>query len=65
MNFFSGAGRIWGMGFTPEWYPFDPKRPWKTKCIVLDDSEWVKTVITPEDSERVLEILQQKTLGLS
>jgi hypothetical protein len=63
INFWTGAGRIWGMGLTPEWFPFDPKRPGKTKCIIIDEGEWVKSVITPEEHERVLQILQERTLG--
>ena len=60
MNFFSGAGRIWGMGLTPEWFPLDEKRPWKTKCIIIDEGIWVKSVITPENHENVLQILREK-----
>ncbi|MEC4986172.1 MAG: hypothetical protein SAK42_18890, partial [Oscillatoria sp. PMC 1076.18] len=32
-NFFPSVGRIWGMGFTPEWFNLDPKRFWKTEYI--------------------------------
>lgn len=61
MDFWTGGGRIWGMGFSPEWFPLDPKRPSKTKYIVIDEGIWVKTVITPDAHEAVLRILLEKT----
>jgi hypothetical protein len=62
MDFWSGAGRIWGMGLTPHWFHLDPNRPNKNRCLIVDDGEWVKSVITPENLDRVKEILQEKTL---
>ncbi len=61
MEFFTGAGRIWGMGLSPEWFHLDPKRPWKRQCIILDEGNWIKSVITPENHEAVLQILREKT----
>lgn len=66
MNFWTGAGRIWGMGLSPEWFPLDPQRPSKTRCIVITEADnWVKSVVTPSDHERVVQILREKTLPMN
>ncbi|QZZ21112.1 hypothetical protein J5X98_00940 [Leptothermofonsia sichuanensis E412] len=61
----TGAGRIWGMGLSPDWFHLDPKRPFKTRCIVIDDGNWVKSVITPDNHDAVFRILQRKTASSS
>jgi hypothetical protein len=61
LGFWTGAGRIWGMGLSPEWFHLDPNRPSKTRCIVIDEGSWVKSAITPDDHDRVLRILREKT----
>lgn len=61
ISFWTGAGRIWGMGLSPEWFHLDPKRPSKTRCIVIDDGNWTKSVITPDNHDVVFRILQEKT----
>ena len=61
LDIWEGKLRLWGMGLSPYWFHLDPNRPWKTKCIIIDEGEWIKSVITPEDPNRVLQILQQKT----
>ncbi len=60
VGFWNGAGRVWGMGLSPEWFHLDWKRPSKTKSIIIDDGNWVKSIITPEEHDIVLQILQQK-----
>ncbi|MDY6785929.1 MAG: hypothetical protein SW833_25840 [Cyanobacteriota bacterium] len=62
MNLLTGKLRIWGMGLTPEWFHLDPQRPEKNKCIIIDDGEWARSVITPEEHDRVLQILRAKVL---
>jgi hypothetical protein len=44
------------------WTPLNPKRLFKNKAIVIDDGELVKSVIIPEEQEKVLEILQIKAI---
>ena len=58
MDFWSGGARIWGMGLSPHWFHLDINRPWKKKCIIIDEGEWIKSVITPDDPEKVRQILQ-------
>lgn len=60
MNFWTGAGRIWGMGLSPDWFHLDPKRPEKNRCITIDDGQWVRSIITPDNHDQVFRILQQK-----
>ena len=60
MNFLTGGLRIWGMGLSPHWFHLDPNRPSKNKCIVLDEGEWIKSVITPKSHDRVMQILREK-----
>lgn len=60
IGFLNGTGRIWGMGLSPEWFHLDWKRPSKTKSIIIDDGNWVKSIITPDEHQTVLQILQQK-----
>ena len=62
MDFWTGAARIWGMGLSPEWFHLDWNRPSKAQCIVIDENSWVKSVITPENHEAVLQILREKIL---
>lgn len=61
LGLFTGSGRLWGMGITPEWFHFDLQRPLKPKAIVIEEEgNWIKSVITPNDHDRVLQILREK-----
>jgi hypothetical protein len=71
INFWSGLSQIWGeasgtlqgdTGQKPYWSAFDFKRLFKNRAIAIDDGELVKSVITPEDVDRVFDILKYKTL---
>lgn len=60
IDFWTGAGRIWGMGISPHWFHLDWDRPGKTRCIIINDGFWVKSVVTPDNHDRVMEILAAK-----
>lgn len=60
MGFISGRLRIWGMGFRPEWFNLDVRRPFKHTAIELNTGSPLKPVITPQDPERVMTIINQK-----
>jgi hypothetical protein len=60
LDFWEEGLRIWGMGLSPYWFHLDPLRPTKTKCIVIDRGELIKSVITPADHNKVLQILQER-----
>lgn len=57
----SGKWRIWGSGDFRHWFHLDTDRPSKSRAIVIDKSEWVRAVITPDDPDAVLAILRDKT----
>jgi hypothetical protein len=60
MGFWTGKGRIWGGTFT-HWLNLDLKRPSKDKAIVLRLGRTVAPVITPDDPQAVVGILELKT----
>ena len=55
-----GRYRIWGAGDPRYWFHLDATRPKKDKAIVIDKGDWVKAVITPDDPDAVLHILEDK-----
>lgn len=58
---FEGKWRIWGMGLAPYWFHLDPGRPHKSTGILIDEGHPIKFIITPDQPQAVLEILQAKT----
>jgi hypothetical protein len=56
----TGRYRIWGAGDPRYWFHLDATRPKKSKAIVIDKGDWVKAVITPDDPDAVLHILEEK-----
>ena len=61
MGALTGKGRLWGSGDLRHWFPLDLRRPQKEKALVLDVGKSVSPVITPEDPDRVLALLQEHT----
>ena len=61
MGALTGKGRLWGSGDLRHWFPLDLRRPQKEKALLLEVGAWVRPVITPEDPERVLALLQGRT----
>jgi len=60
MGFFSGRHKYWGGSFR-HWFNLDWKRDEKTKAIMLHLGSFVRPIITPDDPDTVLIILQEKT----
>ena len=56
----TGRYRIWGTGDPRFWFHLDPTRPGKSKGVVIDKGDFVKAVLTPDDPEAVLNILEEK-----
>ena len=61
MGTWTGKWRIWGSSWPSHWFHFDPTRPRKTKALVIDKGDYVRAVVTPDDPDRVLQILREKT----
>jgi hypothetical protein len=57
MGTFSGKGRLWGTAAPRYWAHLDLRRPRKQTALVLDVGRRVRPFITPDDPERVLEII--------
>lgn len=71
LNLLAGLSQIWGKandmlrGNTdtrPYWSSLDFKRIFKSKAIVIDEGNFTKSVITPENVDKVFKILRQKSL---
>lgn len=58
MGVLTGRGRLWGTASPRYWAHLDPRRPWKTKALVLDLGHRVRPFITPDDPDRVREIIE-------
>jgi len=56
----TGRYRIWGAGDPRYWFHLDTTRPGKSKAVVIDKGDWVKAVLTPDDPDAVLHILEDK-----
>lgn len=60
LSIFFGRYRLWGTGHPGYWFHYDPTRPTKSKAIVIDKGDRVKAVLTPDDADAVLHILEEK-----
>jgi hypothetical protein len=72
LNPFAGLSQLWGNGDSTlqgsndtnhYWFAFDFKRLFKSQAIVIDDGNLMKTATTPEDVDRVFQILKAKSLA--
>jgi hypothetical protein len=63
MGALTGKGRLWGSVDLRHWFPLDLHRPQKEKLLILDVGKSVRPVITPDDPDRVLALLQERTSG--
>jgi hypothetical protein len=52
--------RLWGSSDWNHWWPLDRHRSRKEKALFLDLGTRVTPVITPDDPNRVLALLQEK-----
>jgi hypothetical protein len=59
MGTLTGKWRIWGTARPDRWAHLDRKRPSKTTALVIDTGRFVKPFITPDDPERVRQIIEQ------
>ncbi|KZS62110.1 hypothetical protein [Mycobacterium ostraviense] len=60
MRWASGKGRFWGATDPRYWFPLDVKRGSKNTLLILDVGSRVKPCITPEDPDRVIELLKAR-----
>ena len=55
-----GRWRIWGSGDFRHFYNLDGTRPRKTSALDLEVGKWPIPVITPDDPDRVEQILRAR-----
>ncbi|MEZ0353842.1 hypothetical protein [Mycobacterium sp. pR1184] len=60
MTWNSGKGRVWGAGDPRYWFPLDIRRAGKRTLIVLELGRHVRPCITPDDPDRVIELLRER-----
>jgi hypothetical protein len=60
MGWLTGKGRGWGTAHPGYWLPLDRGRAHKDILLVLDLGKRVKPAFSPDDPDRVLEILRQQ-----
>lgn len=63
MGWLTGKGRGWGTVNPRYWLPLDTSRPRKDTLLVLDLGKPVKPAFSPDEPERVLELLREKAPG--
>lgn len=61
MSLLTGKGRFWGTGDFRHWAPLDPQRSQKDRAIILDLGTWIRPSFSPDDPDRVLAILRERT----
>lgn len=61
MGAMTGKYRFWGTSHPQYWLHLDARRPSKDRAIVLETDAWVRPVITPEDVDAALRVIQEKT----
>jgi hypothetical protein len=57
MSWRSGKGRIWGTSHPSYWFPLDVKRTGKEQMLVIDVGHRVKPCVSPDQTDRVVELL--------
>jgi len=63
MGTWTGKGRIWGTANPRYWAHLDPSRPRKQGALVLDVGGFVHPFVTPDDPDRVAEIVAEHRAG--
>jgi hypothetical protein len=58
MTWLTGRGRGWGTAHPGYWLPLDLTRPGRDTLVVLDVGRRIKPAFTPDDPERVVELIR-------
>jgi hypothetical protein len=61
MRWLTGKGRGWGSAHPRYWLPLDLSRPRKDTLLVLDVGHRVMPALTPDDADRVVELIRART----
>jgi hypothetical protein len=60
LNWLTGKGRGWGTAHPGYWFPLDMRRFGKSTLLILDLGRRVKPCVTPDDPDRVIELLRSR-----
>lgn len=60
MTWKTGKGRLWGASDPRFWMPLDMKRLKKDTVLIIDVGSRIKACVTPDDPERVIELLRPR-----
>jgi hypothetical protein len=60
LDWCSGKGRGWGTAHPGYWLPLDVRRWRKPTLLVLDVGQRVKPCVSPDDPQRVIELLHER-----
>ena len=60
MNWLTGKGRGWGTSNFGHWFPLDVRRWRKPILLVLDVGARVKPCVSPDNPQRVIELLRER-----
>jgi hypothetical protein len=58
LSFWRGKWRLWGSSDFGHWFNLDGSRPKKETALEIDTGQRVRAVITPDDPEAVLRIVE-------
>ncbi|SFE50750.1 hypothetical protein [Blastococcus tunisiensis] len=61
LTWLTGKGRLWGSAHPRYWLPLDATRLRKDTAVVLDLGGRVRPTFTPDDPERVRQLLHRST----
>ena len=60
MGWLTGKGRGWGSAHPGFWLPLDLSRPRKDTLLVIDVGRRVMPAVTPDDPNRVVDLIRAK-----
>jgi hypothetical protein len=60
MGWLTGRGRGWGTAHPGYWFPLDWRRAGKHTLLMLDLGRRVKPCVSPDDPDRVMQLLQRR-----
>jgi hypothetical protein len=60
IGWLSGKGRVWGTADPRYWFALDTHRGSKRTLLVLDIGRRVRPCVTPDDPDRVIELLRDR-----
>ena len=64
MSAIGGRWRLWGTSDFEYWFNLDTKRPRKDIAVTIDTGDRISAALTPDDPDRVVEIVRSRVAKL-